>query len=70
VCVLGEVAEVAPEEALDEIEGDPIAGDVLMVSVVDALLDIRSTTYVGLWTARISRPNVLARRLTLLWSQC
>jgi len=42
-CVLGVVEEVARDEALDEIEEDPIANDAMMVSAVNVLWNIGST---------------------------
>jgi hypothetical protein len=66
-CVLGVVEKVALDEALDKIEYDPVTDDVMMVSNKRAAMEAHA--YVGLWTPIISRPNVLAKRLILLWSQ-
>ena len=43
LCFLGLVDEVTPDKALDEIEYNPIAEDVMMVSAVDVLWDIGNT---------------------------
>jgi len=42
-CFLCLVEEVTPDEALDEIEYNPIADDMMGVSAVDVLWDIGST---------------------------
>jgi len=43
LCFLCLVEEVMPDEALDEIEYNPIADNMMVVSAVDVLWDIGST---------------------------